>query len=181
MSVAGAWTEAGWPAPPGIRGGTSLRGGDGLSPPPFDRLNLGLRCGDDPAHARANRERLAGWLGLPSTPHWLDQVHGTTVVRVDAPPAGPLQLQQIERTLSAGHGQPAVGGAQYLAGRASRCAELLRTRVNVAVEAQNQEVLESMNRRAAAGRCASPRLTPHRHRAQLPSSPNRAPYVPHPH
>ena len=35
--------------------------------------------------------------------------------------------------------------------------------------------------RAASGRCASPRLTPHRHRAQLPSSPNRAPYVPHPH
>jgi len=36
-----------------------------------------------------------------------------------------------------------------LATRASRIAELLRTRVNVAVEAQNQEVLESMNRRAA--------------------------------
>lgn len=88
MSAAGAWTEAGWPAPPGVRGGTSLRGGEGVSPPPFDRLNLGLRCGDDPANARANRERLAGWLGLPSTPHWLEQVHGTAVVRVDAPPAG---------------------------------------------------------------------------------------------
>lgn len=88
MSAAGAWTEAGWPAPPGIRGGTSLRGGDGLSPAPFDRLNLGLRCGDDPANARANRERLAGWLGLPSTPQWLDQVHGTAVIRFDAPPAG---------------------------------------------------------------------------------------------
>ena len=37
-----------------------------------------------------------------------------------------------------------------LATRASRIAELLRTRVNVAVEAQNQELLESMNRRAAA-------------------------------
>ena len=36
-----------------------------------------------------------------------------------------------------------------LATRASRIAELLRTRVNVAVEAQNQELLESMNRRAA--------------------------------
>jgi len=36
-----------------------------------------------------------------------------------------------------------------LATRASRIAELLRTRVNVAVEAQNQEVLVSMNRRAA--------------------------------
>jgi len=36
-----------------------------------------------------------------------------------------------------------------LATRASRIAELLRTRVSVAVEAQNQEILESMNRRAA--------------------------------
>jgi uncharacterized membrane-anchored protein len=36
-----------------------------------------------------------------------------------------------------------------LATRASRVAELLRTRVNVAVEAQNQQLLESMNRRAA--------------------------------
>ena len=36
-----------------------------------------------------------------------------------------------------------------LATRASRIAELLRTRVNVTVEAQNQELLESMNRRAA--------------------------------
>ncbi|HSF96390.1 MAG TPA: DUF3422 domain-containing protein [Thermohalobaculum sp.] len=36
-----------------------------------------------------------------------------------------------------------------LATRASRIAELLRTRVNVAVEAQNQELLETMNRRAA--------------------------------
>jgi uncharacterized membrane-anchored protein len=36
-----------------------------------------------------------------------------------------------------------------LAQRASRTAELLRTRVSVAVEAQNQELLASMNRRAA--------------------------------
>ena len=36
-----------------------------------------------------------------------------------------------------------------LSTRTSRIAELLRTRVNVAVEAQNQELLESMNRRAA--------------------------------
>jgi uncharacterized membrane-anchored protein len=36
-----------------------------------------------------------------------------------------------------------------LATRAGRTAELLRTRVNVAVEEQNQQVLEQMNRRAA--------------------------------
>ncbi|HEU0153909.1 MAG TPA: peptidoglycan editing factor PgeF [Arenimonas sp.] len=88
MDLARAWSEATWPVPAGVRGGTSLRSGDGLSPPPFDRLNLGLRCGDDPALARANRARLAGWLALPSEPHWLDQVHGTAVARFDAPPTG---------------------------------------------------------------------------------------------
>jgi YfiH family protein len=88
MTPATAWREAAWPVPSRVRGGTSLRGGDGLSPPPFDRLNLGLRCGDDPALARANRERLATWLQLPSAPHWLDQVHGTAVVRLASPPSG---------------------------------------------------------------------------------------------
>lgn len=84
--TAPAWIDADWPAPPGVRALTTLRGGDGVSPPPFDRLNLGLRCGDDPALAHRNRERLAGWLALPSRPHWLRQVHGTDVLRFDAAP-----------------------------------------------------------------------------------------------
>jgi YfiH family protein len=81
-----AWIDADWPAPPGVRGLTTLRGGAGVSLPPFDRLNLGLRCGDEPAHARQNRTLLSQWLALPSEPHWLQQVHGTGVMRFDAPP-----------------------------------------------------------------------------------------------
>ena len=45
--------------------------------------------------------------------------------------------------------QAAEGRLGALATRAGRIAELLRTRVNVAVEAQNQRLLESMDRRAA--------------------------------
>jgi YfiH family protein len=82
-----AWFEADWPAPPGVRALTTLRSGDGVSPPPFDRFNLGLRCGDDPALAQRNRDRLADWLALPSPPHWLQQVHGAGVLRFDAAPA----------------------------------------------------------------------------------------------
>lgn len=85
--TAPAWIDADWPAPPGVRGLTTLRGGDGVSRPPFDRLNLGLRCGDDPRHAAQNRALLSQWLALPSPPHWLQQVHGTGVVRFDSPPA----------------------------------------------------------------------------------------------
>ncbi len=85
--TAPAWIDAVWPAPPGVRGLTTLRSGGGVSRPPFDRFNLGLRCGDAVADAAANRALLSQWLGLPTPPHWLEQVHGTGVLRFDAPPA----------------------------------------------------------------------------------------------
>ena len=84
--AAPAWFDADWPVPPGLRALTTLRSGDGVSPPPFDRFNLGLRCGDEPRFASRNRELLAAWLDLPSAPHWLRQVHGTRVLRFDAAP-----------------------------------------------------------------------------------------------
>ncbi len=84
--MAPAWIDADWTAPPGVRGLTTLRSGDGVSRPPYDRFNLGLRCGDLPADAVANRARLSQWLALPSPPHWLQQVHGTGVLRFDGPP-----------------------------------------------------------------------------------------------
>lgn len=83
--AAPAWFDADWPAPPGVRALTTLRCGEGVSPPPFDRFNLGLRCGDDPALAQHNRDLLVSWLALPAAPHWLRQVHGTGVVRFESP------------------------------------------------------------------------------------------------
>jgi YfiH family protein len=72
-----------WAAPAGVgalyttrRGGVSsgawgdLRGEGGL--------NLGANCGDDLAHVRTNRARLAGHVGMPV--RWLHQVHGADVV-----------------------------------------------------------------------------------------------------
>jgi YfiH family protein len=88
-----AWFDADWPAPPGVRALTTLRGGEGVSAPPFERFNLGLRCGDAPEAARENRRRLAEWLALPSPPRWLDQVHGTAVHRARAGPAPALEPQ----------------------------------------------------------------------------------------
>ncbi|KLJ00123.1 peptidoglycan editing factor PgeF [Luteimonas sp. FCS-9] len=86
-----AWLPADWPAPPGVRAGTTLRHGAGASSPPFDSFNLGnhrTSAGDDPAVVAGNRDALARLLALPSPPHWLRQVHGTTVLRFDAPAAG---------------------------------------------------------------------------------------------
>ncbi|MFS8137502.1 MAG: peptidoglycan editing factor PgeF [Thermomonas sp.] len=76
-----AWLDADWPAPPGVRAVTTTRRGLGGSLAPFDTLNLGLRCGDDAATALDNRRQLSAALALPSTPHWLRQVHGVDVAR----------------------------------------------------------------------------------------------------
>ncbi|MDX1654749.1 MAG: peptidoglycan editing factor PgeF [Candidatus Competibacteraceae bacterium] len=68
-----------WPAPQRVRAAATTRSG-GVSPEPFDSLNLGLGTGDDPARVLDNRHRLARWLELPTEPAWLDQVHGDGVV-----------------------------------------------------------------------------------------------------
>ncbi len=78
------WIEADWPVPPGVHALTTLRRGAGVSKPPFDTFNLGLRNGDALADALENRRQLGALLGLPSPPCWLRQVHGTQVMRFDA-------------------------------------------------------------------------------------------------
>ena len=83
-----AFLPADWPAPPGVHAFTTLRHGLGVSTPPFDSFNLGNRHaadGDDPATVGRNRALLVEAAGLPSTPHWLKQVHGVEVVRCDGP------------------------------------------------------------------------------------------------
>jgi polyphenol oxidase len=75
-----------WPSPRGVHAFTTTRGGPGVSLPPFDSFNLGLRNGDAPEHALANRARLVTEYRLPSSPRWLRQVHGSVVHRVLAPP-----------------------------------------------------------------------------------------------
>lgn len=53
----------------------------GISPAPFDSLNLGDHVGDDPAHVARNRTRLQERLGV--RPVYLQQVHGTDVALID--------------------------------------------------------------------------------------------------
>jgi len=58
----------------------------GRSTGAFARFNLSTGVGDDPAAVAANRRRLAASLGVTAVV-FLQQVHGTRVVVVDAPPA----------------------------------------------------------------------------------------------
>lgn len=89
MNDVAPWLLADWPAPPGVQALTTLRHGAGVSGPPFDHFNLGNRSaadGDDPQRVERNRQLLVQLARLPSPPHWLRQVHGTEVLRFDAPP-----------------------------------------------------------------------------------------------
>jgi polyphenol oxidase len=76
------WLAADWPAPAGVVAGTTLRQG-GVSIGVYGSLNLAAHVGDDPVRVDENRRRVREQLRLPGEPVWLDQVHGTSVVRAD--------------------------------------------------------------------------------------------------
>ncbi len=74
-----------WPAPPRVRTAVTLRAG-GVSPRPYDALNLGVHVGDDFNCVLQNRQRLRATLQLPTEPVWLKQVHGIAVAQLPAAP-----------------------------------------------------------------------------------------------
>ena len=103
--------RADWPAPPGVHAVTTLRHGAGASQAPFDTFNLGNRYaadGDDPAVVARNRAELVRIAGLPAEPHWLRQVHGIDVVRVDGPGQGAEPAADASVTSTPGRGGPTV-------------------------------------------------------------------------
>jgi polyphenol oxidase len=59
----------------------------GVSPAPYDTLNLGLRTGDAPEHVMQNRRRLIGALGVSAFAAG-EQVHGAQLSRVEPHHAG---------------------------------------------------------------------------------------------
>jgi YfiH family protein len=68
---------------------TDRRGGRSASP--YDSFNLGGHVGDDPAAVAANRERLAGELGVAADQLvWMTQVHGTGVAIVEDAEENPV-------------------------------------------------------------------------------------------
>jgi len=76
-----------WPAPPGVRALATGRAG-GVSVGRYASLNLAAHVGDAPAAVSENRARLRTAAALPAEPGWLEQVHGTRVLDLDAWGAG---------------------------------------------------------------------------------------------
>ena len=72
-----------WHAPLGVHALMTTRLG-GVSVAPWESLNLGVHVGDDPSAVLENRQRVRKEASLPSEPVWLEQVHGTSVVELDA-------------------------------------------------------------------------------------------------
>ena len=72
------------PLPPPFRGLVSTRRG-GVSPPPFDSLNLGPGTADSEEAIRENWRRLSAAAGAPEGRAWMTQVHGEVVRRADGP------------------------------------------------------------------------------------------------
>ncbi len=64
----------------GVQAVSTTRQG-GVSQADWASLNVGLRCGDDPAAVAENRRRVESLVSGP--PHWLEQVHGTRVIHLD--------------------------------------------------------------------------------------------------
>jgi len=74
--------QADWQVPGKVRAITTTRSG-GNSKTPFDSLNLGDHVDDDPGAVAENRQQLINELKLTQQPQWLQQVHGTVVVKAD--------------------------------------------------------------------------------------------------
>ena len=77
------WMRPAWRTP-GVSAVMTTRRG-GVSAAPFDSLNLRPGIGDEPDAVAGNRSRLAAAIG--AVPVYLNQVHGTRVVRLRRPDA----------------------------------------------------------------------------------------------
>lgn len=87
-----------WPRHPRVRACFTTRRG-GFSGAPYASFNLAHHVGDDPVAVAANRRVLRESLGLDQEPAWLDQVHGTQVLRVGTlPPTTCADAAWTDRT-----------------------------------------------------------------------------------
>ena len=80
MTASLAWITPNWPAPSTVRALTTTRWG-GTSRAPYASLNLALTTGDAPTAVARNQALVLSTLGIERKPCWLDQTHGSEVVR----------------------------------------------------------------------------------------------------
>jgi YfiH family protein len=72
-----------WPVPAYVKAAITTRQG-GVSHGCYQSFNLAGHVGDQPQQVEQNRQLLRQQLQLPNPPQWLNQVHGTTLVKAHA-------------------------------------------------------------------------------------------------
>ncbi len=82
-----------WPAPANVKSLQTTRVG-GFSVGPYSSLNLGAHVGDNQVFVEHNRQLLAPY--LPSSPVWINQVHGIGVINA----ASSSSLQDADASYS---------------------------------------------------------------------------------
>ncbi len=85
-----------WPAPSNVRAAATFRTG-GVSPRPFDELNLASHVGDSAEAVAENRRILRAALRLPGEPAWLDQAHTDSVVEAGSDSRPPRADASVAR------------------------------------------------------------------------------------
>jgi polyphenol oxidase len=86
LSESASLLDMEWELPRGVRAAFTTRLG-GVSAAPWDSFNVATHVGDDPANVAANRARLRQLVGQGVETTWLNQVHGTDVLNIDAAPS----------------------------------------------------------------------------------------------
>ena len=81
------WITPNWDAPDFVRALVTTRAG-GFSQGAHSSLNLGTNT-QDPL-AQKNRDFLVQEIGLANKPHWLNQVHGSRIVRLSGEPVASM-------------------------------------------------------------------------------------------
>lgn len=71
-----------WPVPPWVRAVTTERSARDPTDP-YDGFNLAQHVDDEPGRVIQHRADLERELSIPSSPLWLDQIHGIEVVCLD--------------------------------------------------------------------------------------------------
>lgn len=74
------WIKPEWSVPKNIHAAVTLRTG-GFSRHPFSSLNLASHSNDKPIRVQKNRKLISQVLNLPAEPVWLEQVHGSRVIK----------------------------------------------------------------------------------------------------
>ena len=72
-----------WPCPPQVKAFSTLRGQRDNSCH-YSGFNVSDTVNDEPSNVQSNRQYLQDTLQCPSSPYWLQQVHGTTITSLDS-------------------------------------------------------------------------------------------------